>query len=223
MSKFILFSLLWWITGSPIVALLVILVIIYFLDRRFVGLLPSVTRPFRLNRRLNRLKQELRLNPHNTSNKLELARLLIEKKRYQQALSILQDVHQVMNDSAEVKYELGHCMLKLGQLSEGERLISEALEINPRIKYGEPYLRLGETLAASNADKALGYLKKFRTLHSSSCEAYYRLGQLYQHFGKDSQAREAFSEAVAVYRSLPKYKKRAERRWALLARLKGGK
>ncbi|PZE21022.1 tetratricopeptide repeat protein [Paenibacillus xerothermodurans] len=220
MSKVLLFFFLTWITGSPIVAIVLLLVLLYFLDRRFIGLTPNVFRPIQRSRRLAKLRQELRLSPHNNSTKLEIARILMERKQYADAAGMLEQVAEVMDDSAEVRAELGICRLKLGQIEQGKRLILEAFDLNPRVKYGEPYLRLAEAVAERDPDEAIGYLEKFSSVNSSSCEAYYRLGQLYHRLGRQTEAQRAFRETVELYRGLPKYKRRVERRWALLARLK---
>ncbi|WP_199624514.1 tetratricopeptide repeat protein [Paenibacillus alkalitolerans] len=220
MGKGLLFILLWWITGNPFVAILILLAIVYALDRRFVGLLPSVTRPFKLSRRLARAKQDIRLRPFDVSAKQEAARILMEKRRYREALPLLKDIAPQMDDSAEVICDLGICELKAGNVSDGERQLMRALEINPRVRYGEPYLRLAEALAGTQSGKALEALEQIRGLHSSSCELYYRLGRLYERLGEKQQAREAYKEAAEVYRTLPKYKRKTERRWALLAFLR---
>jgi tetratricopeptide (TPR) repeat protein len=81
-------------------------------------------------------------------------------------------------------------------------------------------LRMGESLTEVNPVKAVAYLEQFRELHSSSCEAYYRLGLLYQKLGRTEDAKRAFRETLDIYRSLPRYSRRQQRRWALLARLK---
>ncbi|MEI7025289.1 tetratricopeptide repeat protein [Paenibacillus sp. y28] len=221
MSKFILFSLLWWLTGNPFIAIVVLLVIIYVLDRRFVGLTPSIVKPLRRARKIRQLREELALSPHHTSNKLELARLLMEKKRFDEAAGLLEQVLQVMEDSADVRSELGICELRKGRLEQGEALIAEALELNPRVKYGEPYLELGEALGGVQPEKAIRYLQMFGQVNSSSCEAYYKLGRLYKKLGRNQEASGAFREAIQLYRGLPKYKRRHERKWALLARLQG--
>lgn len=220
MGKFILFLLLWRLLGNPILAIIVILAVFYLLDRRFIGLSPSLTRPLKRNRRLSTVRRELISRPHDTRSKLEAARLLMEKHKYQEALVYLEEVLPVMDDSAEVLVETGICKLKLKETGEGEKLILKGLELNPRVHYGEPYLRLGEAFKTSDPEKALLYLQQFREVHSSSCEAYYRLGQLYTLMGRRNEAKEAFGEAVRIYRGLPKYKRRSERKWALLARFK---
>ncbi len=220
MGKFLAFPLLWYLIGNPFIALILLLVIFYFLDRRFIGLTPSIFRPFQLSRKASRLRQVLHSNPHDTSAKLDLARILIEKKKYREAAEFLEQTLKVMEDSADVHYELGLCRLKLGDLKQGERLMLRALEINPRVRYGEPFLRLGEVYASVDPEKAVAYLESFKELHSSSCEAYYRLGLLYRQLGRDEDARRAFQETLHIYRGLPKYSRRKQRRWAFLARTK---
>jgi tetratricopeptide (TPR) repeat protein len=221
LTKIFIFFILWRLTGNPFIAILVLLVILYFLDRRFIGLTPNLARPFKRNRRLKQLQIELLTHPHNTSGKLEAAWLLIEQKKYAQALQYLDEVRHILDDSAEAFYASGLCRLKLGDIAEGEKLVLESLAMNPRVRYGEPYLRLGEATAAVEPERALHYLQKFREVQSSSCEAYYRLGQLYLRLGRKKEAHTIFKETLDIYRGLPKYKKRMERRWAILAWWKG--
>lgn len=220
MGKFVGFGLLLWLTGNPFVAILLLLLILYVLDRRFVGIFPSITRPLQIRSRLRKIRQELRLNPHHASLKIEAARILIHLKRYAEARGLLDEVLKQVDDSAEVWFEAGLCRLKQNQLSEGESMILKALDLNGRVRYGEPYLRLGEAYAEKDREKALSYLRSFGEIQSSSCEAYYRLGVLLSSMGKTAEAKQAFAEAVEVYRSLPKYKRKSERRWALLSGMK---
>ncbi|SDC18873.1 Tetratricopeptide repeat-containing protein [Paenibacillus sp. UNCCL117] len=221
MSKVFIFILLTWLLGNPFIALIVLLLIVYMLDRRFIGLTPSFLKPLKRGSRLRKLRDELRLSPHHTSTKHEIARILMEQKKYDAAYELLTEVHRVMDDSADVLSELGICQLMRGHRDEGETLILQAVAINPRVKYGDPFLKLGEAYAGTDPERAIGYLERFREVNSSSCEAYYRLGQLYQQLGRAEEARRSFRETVELYRGLPKYKRRHERRWALMARFKG--
>jgi len=215
-----LFALLWLILGNPIVAVIILLLLLYILDRRFVGLLPSIARPLQRARQLSQLRAQLEVNPHDLSSKMQAVRLLMEMKRYRSARELLLEMQPGMEHSAEFWSELGACELALGNPDEGERHMERALDINPRVKYGEPYLRLAETFASHDPAKALGFLQRFRDIHSSSCEALYRLGQLYLTLGKNEEAAQAFRECVDIYRALPRYMKRRERKWALLARFR---
>ncbi|OPA73177.1 hypothetical protein BVG16_29970 [Paenibacillus selenitireducens] len=221
LSKFFLFSILLYITRSPIIAIVVFLVILYVLDRRYVGLTPSLFKPFKRMRSMSRLKDELRANPHASSTRFELARIYIQQKKYRDALKELEQIETVMADSADYHFEVGKSHLKLGNTAEGEVFMGKALELNPRVGYGDPYLYLAEAYSPGQPEKAIEMLEKFREVYSSSCEAYYRLGTLYQQLGRTDKAREAFRETLEIYRSLPKYNRRKQRRWVILARMKG--
>ncbi|QWU13536.1 Tetratricopeptide repeat-containing protein [Paenibacillus sophorae] len=215
MVKFIGFMLLWNLVGNPFLALIILLAVLYFIDRRYVGIFPSIARPFRRARQSSRLRTQISLNPNDVSSKFELARLLAERKKFREAQELLLQIGDRYEQSAEYWVDLGYANIKLGQLAEGESQMLRGLEINQRVQYGQPYLRLAEGFRQSDRDKSLHYLHEFKEIQSSSSEAYYLLGSMYKALGQSAEAKQAFAESVAVYRSLPKYKKRQERGWAL--------
>lgn len=218
--KLLLFFLLTWLTGNPFIAILALLFIIYFLDRRYVGVFPSFLKPFRRSRNIARLRQQLAVNHFDISSKRELARLMLERKRFLEAYDLLQEAKSSSESSAEFWDDLGTASLGLGHLEEGEEQILRALQINERVKYGQPYLHLASALKDKDPQKALEYAARFREIQSSSSEAYYLLGTLYHSLGSKEEARKAFDESIAVYRTLPKYKRRQERKWALRSYVK---
>ena len=59
MFKLIIFGFLFYIFGNPITAILVLLLIVYVLDRRFVGVFPSVTKPFKRARAISKLRRQI--------------------------------------------------------------------------------------------------------------------------------------------------------------------
>ncbi|MGN7456221.1 tetratricopeptide repeat protein [Paenibacillus pasadenensis] len=217
----LLFGLLWTLLGNPFLALLVLLAVLYFLDRRFVGLTPSFTKPLRRRSRIAALRRELDANPSNSGSRLELARLQLERKRYAEARSTLEPLREslLMEDSAEFWDDYGTSLLHTGREEEGEAAIRKALALNPRVKYGAPHLRLAALKAKSDKTQALAELEAFSRIQSSSCEGYYRMGKLLQGLDRKADAKAAFEEGLRLYRQLPKYKRRQERRWALLCSL----
>ncbi|MCD9025825.1 tetratricopeptide repeat protein [Cohnella silvisoli] len=215
MSKILLFVGLTWLLGSPFAAILVLLVIFYVLERRFIGLSPSIVRPFRRRNLIAKWRRQLHLSPHDVSAKSELARLLIESKKFGQAREILLGIETQMDHSAEYWSDIGICDLGLGNLEDGEREMKRALAISPRVKYGQPYLRLAESFSKRDPVKAIAYLQEFKEVNSSSCEAYYRLGSVYTSLGNPEEAAKAYRECRQLFRSLPRYMKRHERKWAL--------
>lgn len=220
MGKFLLFPLLWWLFGNPIVAIVVLLLIMYVIDRRFIGLSPSLLRPLKRRRHISRLRQQLLLNPNDIAAKHDIARLYMEQRNYREARRYLESIGDVLEHSAEYWDDLGACCLRTGDIELGEQAIGRALALNPRVKYGQPYLRLAAHYSRSDAEKALEYLEAFRTIQSSSCEGYFRLGSIYEQIGRAEDAAAAYGEGVHIYRSLPKYKRRQERKWAFRCMLK---
>ncbi|CAH1055631.1 tetratricopeptide repeat protein [Paenibacillus pseudetheri] len=215
MLKFIGVLLLFRLVGNPFLAILILLLILYFLDRRYVGIFPSITKPFKRMRQISKLRTTISLNPNDVSSKFDLARSLAERKKYREAKDLLLQIEDRYEQSAEYWVELGHVNLKLGALDEGEAQMLRGLEINRKARYGQPYLWLAETFRHTNHDKALQYVTQYQEIQSSSSEAYYLAGSMYKALGRSEDAKRAFEESTAVYRSLPKYKKRQERGWAL--------
>jgi tetratricopeptide (TPR) repeat protein len=209
------FLLLSRLVGNPFLALIILLVILYFLDRRYVGILPSFSKPFRRRRQISKLRTTIALNPNDVSAKFDLARLLTERKRYSESQELLTAIVDRYETSAEYWVELGYANLKLGILPEGEAQMLKGLDINRRAQYGQPYLRLAETFRHVDYDKALFYVSQFQEIQTSSSEAYYLAGSMFKALGRKDDAARAFTESLAIYRSLPKYKKRQERGWAL--------
>lgn len=222
MKIFLLFGLLWTLLGNPFLALIVLLAVLYILDRRFIGLTPSLLKPIRARSRRAALRREIDANPSNSGSRQELAKLLLDRRKYGEARRTLEPLKEtlVMEESAEFWDDYGTSLLHTGQPQEGEACIRKALELNPRVKYGQPHLRLAAYFAASDKEKALRELEAFSRIQSSSCEGYYRMGRLQSELGRSEQAKEACEEGLRLYRMLPRYKKRQERRWALLCFLR---
>lgn len=219
MGKIFGFFILWRLLGNPIIAIIVLLAILYLIDRRFIGLFPSITKPFSRLKKVSKLRNHIALSPNDISSKHDLARLLMERKKYKEALTLLESIERQSEESAEYWDDRGTATIRLGRIPEGEAFILRALSINPRVKYGQPYLVLADAFKHSDHNKAMSYVQQFQQIQNSSSEGYYLLGQMYKTLGREEEAKAAFQESISNYRSLPKYRKRQERRWALLSLL----
>lgn len=215
MLKFSLFVFLIWLFGNPFIAILVMLILLYMLDRRFVGLTPSLFKPLKRMSRIRKLRQQIDSSPNDVSSKHELARLLLERKKYSEALRWLEPMQHTLEDSAEFWDDLGISYLYTGDEERGAACMLRGLELNPRVKYGAPYLRLASHYSKDQIDKALTYIKDFQAINSSSCEAYDQLTTIYKKLGNAQEAKRTTEEGLRIYRMLPRYKKRQERRWAV--------
>lgn len=221
MFKFtFLFLWLSWLLGNPVIAIIVLLIILYALDRKFVGISPSLWRPIKRRSQMSKLRQRIEASPSDVSAKQELARLLMEGKRYKEALQIWEPLQGVLAESAEYWADLGHCYLQIGDTEKGEASTLHGLKLNPRVQYGAPYLRLAVSIMKKNPEQALAYLHAFQEIHSSSCEAYDKLAFIYKGMGRAEDAKRAAEEGLRLYKSLPRYRRRSERKWAIRLLLK---
>ncbi|RJE84675.1 tetratricopeptide repeat protein [Paenibacillus sp. 1011MAR3C5] len=221
MIKFtFLFLWLSWLLGNPIIAVIVLLVILYALDRRFVGLTPSLWKPFKRRSRISKLRQHIASSPSDVSSKHELARLLIESKKFKEAAAVLEPLQAALAESAEYWDDLGYSYLQQGDAEKGEAYIERALKLNPKVKYGAPYLRLAAARMKHNPEQALKDLEDFQSIHSSSCEAYDKLATIYKEMGQTRDSKLAVQEGLRLYKALPRYRKRSERKWAVRLLLK---
>lgn len=215
MLKFSLFILLTWLFGNPFIAIIIMLILLYVLDRRFVGLTPSLFKPLKRFTKIRKLRQHIHISPNDVSSKHELARLLIERKKYSEALKWLEPLQHTLEDSAEYWDDLGNSYLSIGDEERGVACTLRGLDLNARVKYGAPYLRLAAHYSNGRTDQALSYIHAFQEIHSSSCEAYDRLAFIYKQLGQAEESKRATEEGLRIFRMLPRYKKRQERKWAV--------
>lgn len=219
MSKFILFYLLAYLLGNPLLALLILLAAVYFLDRNTMRLLPDWGGRLGTWSRIRSLKRTVALNPDNAGALVDLGRILIRREDYSRSIPYLERAMPKMTDSDEANFYLGFACLRSGRLEEARRWLEKCLEVNPRFGYGEPYLRLGEYYqACGNLEGAATQFEKFTGIHTSSSEGFFRKGKVLQELGEKERAAKAFKSAVEVYRSSPRFKRKLDRHWAWKAR-----
>lgn len=219
MRGFFGFLILSRLLGNPLMALFVLFLLYFILDRRFVGLLPDVFKPLRRAGQLRRLRQALNTNPADATAQLELGTLLAEKKRWHEAIPYLEKAAQRLENSQSL-FHLGAAYFRAGRLEEGKEALEKALELNPRVGFGEPYLYLAEyQLLKRESIAAIPGLDEALSQYGS-VDVCYRLGRLYEQAGELDKAREMYAEALESYRVNPPFLRRQQRRTALKAWLR---
>jgi tetratricopeptide (TPR) repeat protein len=218
MRNLFLFGLLTWMTGNPVLAFVVVLVV----SAAGYGYVSG--RLFRIPRIVDRwltireLDRTLRSNPHDASAQADLGRLLVEAGQPARALSHLEAAHARAPEVPETTYYLGAARLRVGDARRGRPLIEEALARDPRLGYGEPHLRLADYyLGHGEPAEALPHLERFVEMHASSVEGQYKLARTYLATDRPDLARAALDEAARAYEAAPRFKRREERLWRLRA------
>lgn len=220
MGKFFLIYLIFAILGNPIMALIVVVILFLLLDRRYMRWFPRLIRKLKDGQRLRQLLREIEANPHNVTDKLEIGRLYADRKRFTTAIPYLEEALERIQNHADGLFYLGLSYLHTGRESVGVDKIEEALEMNARVRYGEPYLQLAEYYKSKgNHTEALHSLQRSDEAGIANAEIEYRKGQILHKLGEKEKAANAFHSAIQYHRTAPKYLKKESRRWALLARL----
>lgn len=220
MGKFVIFYILYWLTGNPIVALLILLAVYLAVDRTYLGFLPDPLRAFRTSSRIRELKKIVSINPHDGRSLKELGICMLEKEDYQNALRYFGMAEEKMSDDPEFNYYYGLSFARTGNIGKGRELFQKAVNASPTLKYGEPYLMMAEVYI-DNVDykSALPLLEKFEKIHSSSSRGLYRMGLVKLKLGSKDEGVEYLKRSIQVFKESPFFKRKIDRRWAWKARM----
>ncbi|MFZ7101649.1 MAG: tetratricopeptide repeat protein [Peptococcaceae bacterium] len=205
--------------GNPLLALLLVAVIYLVLDRQFIGLLPDIFKPFKRRSRINTLKEEVKLNPANVNAYKELGQMYLESKRYQEAIDYFEKALSKLGDYADVHFYLGKACFLYGQQEKGIEELQQALRLNSKVGYGEPYIYLLDYYIVRGKESAGidAYLEQVERFGTP--EILYKAGDVLLKHG-DQRGKGLLREALANYKAIPGNFKKMHRRWALLAKLK---
>ncbi|MCL6559397.1 MAG: hypothetical protein K6U74_11495, partial [Firmicutes bacterium] len=130
MKTFGLYILLSLLTGNPILALLILFTIFLVMERRFVGILPDVFKPWRQANRIRQLKKEVQINPANADAYLDLGEAYFRRGNYGEAASFLENASGKMAGHPLFHFYLGASSYHLGKIEEGKRELEKAVQIN---------------------------------------------------------------------------------------------
>jgi hypothetical protein len=207
------------LTGSPVGSALALLIIWYAVDRFTIGLMPSPLRWISKWRYRQRLEKAILANPHDRRARLELAQLEVERGRGKRAMELLRPTFDAGADDIQSVFTMGQACLLEGHLSQGEKLLAHAEDMDPDFRLGEIHLVLGRArLKAKDyagAQRALSTLVKLRT---GTVEGRVLLAQAYAGAGDDVTALAHQDAAWHEYVVAPRFKRRQERLWAWRAR-----
>lgn len=218
MKTFFLFYLFSLLTGNPLLALVLLIIIYGFIDRSYIGLMPDFLRPFKRKGRINDLKKELNLNPSNAIAAQELGVLLLETNKHQQALEYLEMALIKKNEYADIHFYLGVALTKNNRKVYAKKELEKAVEINKKINYGEPhYYLLGFALEENDEKKVEEAIEEI--YHYGSPQILFLTGKLLAANEKKPEAMKMFKEAIANYEGSPKFFRKIYRRWAYLSKI----
>ncbi|HEX6766322.1 MAG TPA: tetratricopeptide repeat protein [Polyangiaceae bacterium] len=185
--------------------------LVFFLLRKVV---PDPFVLLRTAGRIGALRRQIEANPANVTARRDLAMILVERLRPRAALPLLVEARERDPNNAELAYLLGLARFRSGDAEGALAPLVEAVELDPRVRFGEPYLcaalalvRLGRLEEAEDA------FERYVDSNSSSVEGHVRLAVVRSHRDDKEGAKKALAEALETWRQIPPYQRRKQLRW----------
>ncbi len=219
MKTLFLFGLLAWLLSDPLLAGLILVAVFAGSYLLYSRRLFRWRQQWRNLATARHLQKTLMINPEDAKAHSDLGGLLVRRGRFAEALPHLEKAIERCEDVPDTNFYLGWALLRQGSPEKGRRHIEAALAINPRFGYGEPHLRLGNYFfERKEFTEAIPHYQAARDIHRSGLEAAAKLGESTLAVGEPEKAVAGLREALAVYRTLPWFRKQEERGWARTAR-----
>lgn len=139
----------------------------------------------------------LSVDPHHVKSLVNLSRVLIEQKRYDDALARLSSAAEIDPESTEVYRLLGRTYHTQGKTDEAVSAYRRAIELNELDAWSMNNLGL-LFLETERADDALPLLTKATELRPEVPVFHNNLGMALEHTGRFKAAAEAYKAALAA-------------------------
>ncbi len=186
-------------------------VLIFFLLRPF---LPDPVILLQTWGKIQSLTRQIEANPANATARRDLAVVWLERLRPQRALELLDEARKRAPKDAELLYLTGVARLRCGDAEGALEPLVQAVEIEPKLRMGDPYLVAAEALLSlGRLEEAEDALERYTQANSSSIQGYVLLADTRQKAGNASGAKEAIAEALHTWNTLPSYRKRGQWSW----------
>lgn len=194
--------------------LLVGLVVIFLL-RRFV---PDPWVLFRTMGRISALRRQIEANPANVTARRDLAAIYLERLQPGAALTLLDQALARFPDDAELLYLRGLALVRRGKHEEALSPLVRAVAIDPRVRFGQPYLVAGDALTAlGRTEQAIDSYERFVDANGSSLEGHVKLARAHAAAKDAAASRKSLDEALSTWAQIPGYARRSQVGWWLRA------
>lgn len=215
LSKLLLFYVLTWLTGSPLAAVGVLLLLWWLGDRATFKLLPDPLRPLARLRRRAALRDALRVNPHDRRARFELAELLLEGRHPARAVEVLRPNVEAGDEDARTAFVMGAALGRSGHAEAAESALEVVRAADPRFRAGELDLELGrQRLARGDLAGAAEALERLLVERPGTVEGRYWLARAREKAGDVAAGRRLREEAWREYAAMPRFHRRHERPFA---------
>lgn len=215
MSSWMLWILLSWILGNPLLAAVILLAVWWLGDRATFRVLPDPLRLFGRRGRIATLRRTLAANPHDRRSRLELANLLLDARRPRQAAEVLAPNVEAGDDDVHTSFAMGSALARTGAYDRAEAFLAAARAREPSFRMGEIDLEVGRMrLRKGDAAGAVEPLRRVVAERPGTVEGRYLLARALAALGDARGAAGARDEAWREYVTLPRFRRQHERPFA---------
>ena len=195
--------------------ILLVGVVAFFLLRRFI---PDPVVLFRTFGRIQALRRQIDANPANVTARRDLATVYLQRLRPGSALTLLDEARKRFPDDPELLYLTGLAHSKRGEHDKALGPLVRAVEIDPKVRFGEPFLVAGDALSAlGRSDEAVDAYERFVSSNSSSIQGHLKLAMALEKTKETEGAQKSLDEAFSTWRQLPGFQRRKQVGWWLRA------
>ena len=168
--------------------------------------------------RIRALKGQIAVNSSNVTARRDLARIYIARLQPRSALVLLDEARARHPDDPELLFLTGLGRLRSGDPEGALEPLIRAVEVEPRLLYGEPFRVAAEALVKlGRLEEAEDALDRYVGINSSTVEGYTQLARVRQNRGDGEGAKRAIHEALQTFAQLPGYQRRRQIEWWLRA------
>jgi tetratricopeptide repeat protein len=168
--------------------------------------------------RIRSLGADVAANPANLTARRDLAVIYLARHRPGKALKLLEEARARDQESVELRYLEGLCLLGLGRHEPALEALLDVVAREPKFRYGEASLRAADALYGLGRwqDAEDGY-RHYLEINRSSVEATFKLARAQRKAGDAAAAKATFAGARRMYRELPGFHRRRQLGWYLRA------
>ncbi len=185
--------------------------VVFYALRRFI---PDPFVFFRTAGRIGALKQQIQANAANVTARRDLAEIWLQRMRPRAALRLLEEAGRRAQEDPEILYLTGVARLRIGDAEGALEPLVKAVDIDPRIRFGEPYLVAAQALVRlRRLEEAEDALLRYVRVNTSSIEGLVRLAQVERERGEREAAKNALREAFLTWHQVPPFRRRKDFGW----------
>jgi tetratricopeptide (TPR) repeat protein len=164
--------------------------------------------------RASTLRAMVAANPADVTSRRQLAMLYLEQRQARAAIPLIEAALAREPESAELLHVRGLCLAGARRWSDAVASYIAALQVDPRFRYGEPFLKMADALVElrrwQDADESLEH---YLAIDGSSLEARCKRALAKEKLGDAAGAIALKIEARRVYALLPSWKRRRQFVW----------